>query len=405
MSRMWEQAISATVNDFAVFCNFIEQEKPPLSKRTTALGKNALFALDSLLKHREGFTAPNYQQQSYPIIDLMVNLALLGELYVKAADAKGNIYLARTERKLEFNALNIYEQYAFLLQTFWTRYDLEELRSWGGVEQCVDQMVNVLAQSHPGDELLKGTFSQRPDHDPVYSYLSVLVRYLTFFGFCRYIPLVGVYKKPSKYDDSIHAIIPSEFGVQICSLLINHRIADWNIPSLMNPFLDRDHKKTVCKPLYTYLQPLFPEDSLLKTVTARLTKDAGGSFVFKVSLGRGVWRKVKVSYQHTLEDLHLVIQEAFAFDDDHLYSFFLDAKDYSKNCYHCPMSDGGPFVDEVTIGELGLYVGQRMVYLFDYGASWEFDLQLEKILTDELPPKSPEIIAVRGEAPQQYGCN
>lgn len=103
-----------------------------------------------------------------------------------------------------------------------------------------------------------------------------------------------------------------------------------------------------------------------------------------------------------LEDLHKAVQKAFKFDDDHLYSFFMDTKRYSKHAYHSPMSDEGPFVDEVTIGELELYEGQKIMYFFDYGDSWEFEVQLLKINKDEIPPKEPKIIEAKGEAPKQY---
>jgi hypothetical protein len=141
---------------------------------------------------------------------------------------------------------------------------------------------------------------------------------------------------------------------------------------------------------------------LNKTVNVVLNQVVRGSYVFKVSLGRSVWRKILLSFRHTLEDLHKAVQDAFNFDDDHLYSFFMDAKRYSKHVYHSPMVDEGPFVHEVTIGELGLYEGQRIMYFFDYGDSWEFEVQLLKIIKDEIPPKVPKVIEEKGEAPSQY---
>jgi len=52
------------------------------------------------------------------------------------------------------------------------------------------------------------------------------------------------------------------------------------------------------------------------------------TYTFHVSLpGYGrVWRKLELPSDFTLEDLHLAIQEAFAFDNDHLYSFFMSGK-------------------------------------------------------------------------------
>jgi len=435
--RVSEKDISPTVNDFAAFCHFIDEKKPFLSKRRAVLGKNDLFELNKLLYYKKEVAGPNYQQESYPVIDLIFNLALLGKLYVKAADSKGNVYLKRTERKDEFDALNIYEKYAFLLETFWTRYDIEEIMRWGMGTNHIELAIKTFAASTPGEELEKGAFSQRTDYDAIFSHLSVIIRHLSYFGFCSYMPITGAGKKISRYDDSIKAVIPTEFAVNICKILLDQNIADWNIPWLklilmkdekeivpgipyqsnfgfITAFANKterrnaekiyhERKKTGFIPLYKFLQPIFPEGALNKTVTAVINKVAKGSYVFKVSLGRSVWRKIALSYKHTLEDLHNAVQEAFDFDNEHLYSFFMDAKRYSKHAYHSPMSDDGPFVDEVTIGELELYEGQKILYFFDYGDCWEFEVQLLKINKDEIPPSEPKVIESKGEAPRQYG--
>ncbi len=52
------------------------------------------------------------------------------------------------------------------------------------------------------------------------------------------------------------------------------------------------------------------------------------SYTFHVSIpntGR-VWRKVELTADQTLEDLHFAIQDAFDFDADHLYSFFMSGR-------------------------------------------------------------------------------
>lgn len=47
------------------------------------------------------------------------------------------------------------------------------------------------------------------------------------------------------------------------------------------------------------------------------------TYTFHVALpGTGrTWRKLELLADQTLEDLHLAIQDAFEFDNDHLYSF------------------------------------------------------------------------------------
>ncbi|ALX50119.1 IS1096 element passenger TnpR family protein [Lentibacillus amyloliquefaciens] len=47
-----------------------------------------------------------------------------------------------------------------------------------------------------------------------------------------------------------------------------------------------------------------------------------------------------------LQELHSLIQEAFAFNDDHLYSFFMDGKRFGKGVYHSPMNNEGPYAHD-----------------------------------------------------------
>ena len=80
----------------------------------------------------------------------------------------------------------------------------------------------------------------------------------------------------------------------------------------------------------------------------------------------------------------------------------MDAKRYSKNAYESPSCESGPYVDEVSVGKLELYEGQRILYLFDYGDSWEFDIVLEKIDSSAPLPLNPKIMEMKGKAPEQY---
>jgi hypothetical protein len=150
-----------------------------------------------------------------------------------------------------------------------------------------------------------------------------------------------------------------------------------------------------------HLKPIFPNHALLNSVKSETYNKQKGNYTFKVMLDKATWRKIKLSYKHTLEDLHLSIQEAFDFDNDHLYSFFMDGKRYSQNAYHSSHGNEDPFTDDAVIGELGLYTGQKILYLFDYGDSWEFMAQLVAIDKEE-ELKEPQVTEIKGEAPPQY---
>jgi hypothetical protein len=124
-----------------------------------------------------------------------------------------------------------------------------------------------------------------------------------------------------------------------------------------------------------------------------------GTYIFKVSLSNKLWRKIKVSANHTLLNLHYAIQEAYHFDADHLYSFFMDGERWSDEKFTSPYYEEGPHADEVRIGKLGLYEGQDFLYLSDYGDEWLFRVEL-KIHTEDPKPQKTQIIEEKGGRPR-----
>jgi len=397
------QDINSTIGDFIIFLQFLEEKKPILSKRNRVLGKNDLFELNQLLKFPKDVFLPNFQQESYPTIDLMFQLTQWGKLYKKNTDTKGNLYLEATSRKAEFDNLNRFEKYNFLFETFWTQYDFTDVFRFS--ESDMDEFIQTIAQSRPNQKLIKGAFSKNESYDPVFTYNFILVYYFSFFGFCTFVPNSIENKKLYKYDDNIKELTPTEFGVNICKILVTQNIADWNIPWLESHgmYEEDDEPDANPVPLFMHFKPIFPNGVLKHTVKDLVKKVVKNcNYTFKVSLDATVWRKIKLSYKHSLDDLHLSIQKAFDFDNDHLYAFFMDGKRYSRNAYNSPWGNEGPYANEAILGNLDWYTGQKILYYFDYGDSWEFAVQLLTIHEDEPPIAKATIIEIKGKAPSQY---
>lgn len=125
-------------------------------------------------------------------------------------------------------------------------------------------------------------------------------------------------------------------------------------------------------------------------------------YVVKVLLKRGIWRRIQLSSRHTLHDLHKVILDAYEFDDDHLYAFFMQGKPWQGEAYWSPYNDEGPYADKVKIGSLNLAIKQKFLYLYDFGDEWTFSVQVEKILETDTTALKPVIIETHGGAPEQY---
>jgi len=108
----------------------------------------------------------------------------------------------------------------------------------------------------------------------------------------------------------------------------------------------------------------------------------------------------------TLADLHLAIQRAVRFDNDHLYDFYIARTPYSRERIRFNDEDvTGGELDSRTIESLfPLPKGRRLFYLFDFGDSWRF--QISRTRHKPYAPKPgvtyPQLIAEQGERPQQY---
>lgn len=123
---------------------------------------------------------------------------------------------------------------------------------------------------------------------------------------------------------------------------------------------------------------------------------------------KGIARAVLRDDQ-TLADQHLAIQNAFHWDNDHLYAFYLSNRrsDSLTAVSGAPAyadvdwGEEPPDADEVVLAELELQPKQRFLYLFDFG-----DQLLHEIEVLAAAPAGsgsyPRVVEVHGEAPPQF---
>ena len=125
------------------------------------------------------------------------------------------------------------------------------------------------------------------------------------------------------------------------------------------------------------------------------------SYIISASLGKGCYRHIRVSGRDTLDDLAGYILDAFDFDFDHLYSFFMDNKWWSEEGeYGSPYGDNPPYADEIRLEQLGLEKGRQFKFLFDYGDEWRFQCKVLEALDEETTESA--VVYRKGEAPEQY---
>ena len=126
-----------------------------------------------------------------------------------------------------------------------------------------------------------------------------------------------------------------------------------------------------------------------------------------------VWREIEVAANQTLADLGNAIPAAFAFDDPHLWSFFLSGKAWDRATEYALHSEPDPFggprartAGRVPIREVpfpGVAGKKEFLFLFDYGDEWHFGVKLVR-LSEQVEPgaRYPRVVASQGQAPPQY---
>ncbi len=133
------------------------------------------------------------------------------------------------------------------------------------------------------------------------------------------------------------------------------------------------------------------------------------TYVFDAELVgfRGVRRTITVRDDMTLVDLHYALQSAFGWDDDHLYSFWLDGSFWASrdghymHPYHAASVDPPGRSACARLNELALEQGQMIAYEFDFEREWRVLLGLREIRAEAGSPVA-RCIEREGEAPPQY---
>jgi len=108
-------------------------------------------------------------------------------------------------------------------------------------------------------------------------------------------------------------------------------------------------------------------------------------FQFRVGLMGSeppIWRKVQVYSDISFQEFHEVMQIVMGWANSHLYEFR-----FKKYSITMPGTETSPmdkaihiYADEVSLVEMLKKVGQKFLYLYDFGDNWEHEILFEKRL-------------------------
>lgn len=113
-----------------------------------------------------------------------------------------------------------------------------------------------------------------------------------------------------------------------------------------------------------------------------------------------VWRKILVKSDILLPELHKIIQTVMGWTNSHLHHFIID------NAFYC-IPDGEDYgletvdYEKVKLGEVKNRIGDRFIYEYDFGDSWEHEIEIEKILPVEKGKYYPACLDGKNACPPE----
>lgn len=139
----------------------------------------------------------------------------------------------------------------------------------------------------------------------------------------------------------------------------------------------------------------------------------GTTHILRVSLKPRIYREIEIEGRKSLSDLAEAIVTAFDFDFDHAFGFYSNLKDPYRRVgerfeLFADMEDGesdAGSVKQTKVAEVFDAIGKKMLFLFDYGDDWRFQVKLCALGATVPKTRYPRLLSSAGEAPSQYGLD
>jgi len=123
-----------------------------------------------------------------------------------------------------------------------------------------------------------------------------------------------------------------------------------------------------------------------------------------------IFRDLEMPCSANFNELHDLIQEAFAFDNAQMASFYVSNEDWEKGQEFTLMDMGEKnekgepilLMDSTQLKDVIFEAGQKLLYVFDFLLMWCFYIDVVELKEMEDTVILPRISQSFGEAPEQY---
>jgi hypothetical protein len=112
-----------------------------------------------------------------------------------------------------------------------------------------------------------------------------------------------------------------------------------------------------------------------------------------------VWRRLLVTGDTSIAELHAILQAAFGWSDEHLHRFTIHGVEYGL--WRPGTAGFSHDARTVRLSGFGLRAGERFRYEYDFFDAWRHDIRVEKILTPAAGRRYPACTGGARAAPPE----
>jgi Plasmid pRiA4b ORF-3-like protein len=373
--------------DFQTMLELLQPNGIEISGTNSLLPMKSLAGINQKLSHPIDIKLARPQQKSYPYINGLYLLLRASGLSQLTIQGKKQLLILDAEVLRSWATLNPSERYFNLLEIWLRRSDAEILGSYRDPFGMLFRLVAFWSRI-PDRGITYESYQRQEDLRLPELYNVAL---LELFGF------IAIEQGETENGKGwrikhIHCL---PFGNAMMDLLVDicgkTDFESWLEQESTNNYAIGEWQPAI--------KPFFPEWE--RNIEIPIDEFQEGIFVFKVSLAKAC-RRIAIPSHLNLDFLSGSILDAFDFDCDHLYEFSYKDRFGIKATVHHPYMEDAPSTDEVLIGDLPLKPGDSMIFHFDFGDDWEFQVLLEQIDPPDAKVKKPKILESHGKAPKQY---
>ncbi len=383
----------SVLHDFEVVLDYVGEKGIKSAGQYNMLPIDAIHVLDPLLARPLRLQLERPQLRSHPYLQgLHLLLRSTGLALVDGQGAKARLYIDSAVRA-SWNGLNATERYFTLLEAWFLVSSPEMIGENRGIGTSgYERWMWMLGNLSYGRGYSK-LFNKIQSHFFENRHSRGILALGNLFGFFD----LDQPKSPTKTWAPLNVRF-TRFGDAL-SVLLN-RWYDQDRDENEDEVEDEDEIPPLLGALQPWLKPYFP--AYEKTLHSLAdTKIIEGVYIFKVSLGE-VWRRIALSSDRTLHTLVAAVLRAFKFDFDHLYSLeYRDELGRTVTVEHPRTPDAFP-ANRVELGMLPVKPGGTLSLLYDFGDSWSFTIDLERIEPTSAIKNYARLVEVHGKAPRQY---